>query len=51
VGGALERAEVPGPLAVVQDHLLVEVGELAHEKIFLAAWRACTRASTSAWVL
>ena len=48
----LDVAVVPRGLAVGQDHLLVELAQVRHQrKISRASCRARRRASTSPWVL
>ena len=47
-----QRAEVPRPLAVIEDHLLIELAQIvAHAKTSITFWIPSTRASTSARVL
>ena len=49
---ASQLAEVPRPLAVVEDHFLVEVAQLAHQRNILWTFRIpATSASISARVL
>src|SRR5205807_1768685 len=50
-GGAGERPEVAGPPVVIEDHLLVEVAQVAHPNSSRARRRAAARASTSSGVL